>query len=161
LFRWNLIVANVPSGVTISGTSPTDPLNIRCETTTIPKATNSAFEVNIRGHKVFQNGILTYDNSYTLTFVETVDNTVHTFFKQWRDLIWQPHTGVAQLPTNQLKGQFILQRLDNEDNPIWVYNMYGVLLQDYDIGTLDNVSSDSIKPTLTFHYDLFDDGPAS
>lgn len=156
LFRWNLILAQTPTGVA----APNEALNIRCETTTIPKATNNAFEVNIRGHKVFQNGILTYDNSYTLTFVETVDNMVHQFFKSWRELIWQTQTGVAQLPTNQLKGEFILQRLNNQDTPIWVYNMHGVLLQDYDVGTLDNASSDSLKPTITFHYDYFDDQPA-
>lgn len=156
LYRWNLIIAQAPTGVT----APSQALNLRCETTTIPKATNSTFEVNVRGHKVMQNGILTYDHSLSLTFIETVDNTVHQFFKTWREQMWATRTGVAAFPTNQLKGEFILERLNNQDAAVWRYAMHGVMLQDYDVGTLDNVSSDGLRPTLTFTYDFFDDGAA-
>lgn len=156
LFRWNLIIASAPTGVA----APANGLNIRCETTTVPKATNQTFDVNIRGHQVGQNGILIYDKSFTLTFVETVDNMIHNFFKTWREQMWATRTGVAAFPTNQLKGEFILERLNNQDQAIWRYALHGVLLQDYDVGTLDNAGSDAIKPTLIFAYDYFDDGAA-
>jgi len=156
VYRWNLLMASVPTSVQ----AQINAMNIRCETTTIPKATNQTFDVNIRGHQVVQNGIVVYDKTLSLTFIETVDNTIHNFFKSWREAIWKTRTGVAAFPTNQLKGEFILERLNNQDIPIWRYQLHGVMLQDYDVGSLDGTTSDGIKPSVIFAYDYFDDGAA-
>ena len=155
IFRWNMTIVQAPS---VGGTyiSDTD-MNYRCESTTIPKATNNTFEVNIRGHKTLNNGIVNYDNTLSLTFVDTVDNKLRNFFKTWREALWTPDTGAAKGTTNELKAKFLLQLLDNTDAPKWSITIHGVMLQDYDFGTLDGTSSDAIRPTVTFTYDYFED----
>lgn len=148
VFRWN---------ISFIGASGGDAINLRCESIdSLPKITNQKIEANIRGHKFFQAGIGQYNNTIQLTCVETVNNYVHTFFKSLRDSSWAAKTGMSKgLAPFELK----IQRLDNADQPIWDYKLFGVFLEDYEAGTLDGSSSEFLKPTLTFSYDYFQDGP--
>lgn len=155
LFRWNLIMAQFPAGIAAAPRS--EALNLRAESATLPKLTGTNTEVKIRGHKVNQPGIHNYSPSITLTFIETVDNTIHTFLKQWREICWQTRTGI-QLPKSQVEAVVLLQRLNQQDVPIWEYKLIGAFLQDYEPGgTLNNEGSDPLKPQMTLTYDLFED----
>lgn len=136
----------------------TQEMNLRCETAEIPKTTNQKIEVDVRGHKVIQPGINNYTNTITLTFTETVDNAIHLFIKAWRELVWGTRSG-TQFPKNQLEAIIQLQRLNNQDEPVWDYVLYGCFIEDYDLGTLDGGTSDIMRPSVTLSYDFFTDRP--
>jgi hypothetical protein len=155
LFRWNLTFAQFPTGVT--GLPSIDEVNLRCESTDIPKSTNQKFEVGIRGHKIRRNGIQEYSPTLTFTFVETVDNKIHNFIRNWREAIWATKTGVQSGPSSTLQAIILIQRLDNLDNPIWEYKLNGSWLEDYEFGQLDGQTSDAMKPQMIISYDYFDD----
>ena len=155
LFRWNLTFAQFPGAVA----SPPDlvDLNLRCESTTLPKGSQAMVETNIRGHKKRSNGIFSYEGSITFAFVETVDNLVAQFIKDWREAAWVPKTGVSA-PQSELEAIILIQRLDNEDNAIWEYKLTGCCLEDNDAGgTLDGSTSDHLKPGMTISYDYFEE----
>jgi len=155
--RWNLRFASFP--VLGFGAAPiAEALNVRCESATVPKQTVQSIEIDIRGHKVKQPGISNYDNTWTLTFVETVDTLVRTFFKGWRESIWQTRTGISA-NKEDLEATVILEQLNNQDDAIWQYTVFGVYLEDSDFGTLDGATSDAQRPSFTLSYDFFDDVP--
>ena len=152
VYRWNLSIAKFPSGSTSWPSS--DDLDVRCETTTIPKLTGTSIETNIRGHKIKSPGIYNYDNVLTLTFIETVDNKIQEFINTWKELCWETKTGKAK-PKKDIEAIIHLKRLDNEDNEIYLYELIGSFYEDSDGGTLDGSTSDVIKPSLTISYDYF------
>lgn len=155
LFRWNLIFAAFPTGV--AGAPSTNDLNLRCETATVPKLTNTMTEVKIRGHKINQPGRGDYSSNIVLTFVETIDNKVHSFLRAWREACWQVKTGV-QVAKADAEAIIALQRLDHTDKAIWEYKLTGCILQDYEAsGTLDSSSQEPVKPSMTIVYDYFED----
>jgi len=155
LFRWNLTFAKFPSAV--ASPPNTEDLNIRCESAELPRLTGQTIIQNVRGHQVKQSGIHNYVDSITLTFIETVDNIIHNFLKNWREAAWETKSGIA-VPKNELEAIVILQRLNNQDVPIWEYKLIGAFLQDFDLGgTLDGVTSDSLKPQMILAFDYFDD----
>lgn len=158
LYRWNLIFSSLPAAG-IAGAPLIEDLNLRCESTTLPKTTNQPIEQNIRGHKTKSAGIMNYEGTIVLTFIETTDNLIHNFLKGWRELIWSTRTGTS-VDKSDYEAEIIIQRLNNQDNAIWQYTMYGCWLEDYDDGgTLDGSTSDSLKPAMTISYDFFDDSP--
>lgn len=153
LFRWNVQFIP-PAGVT--GFPDSEKLNLRCESAGIPKATNNQFNVSIRGHKVNQPGIMDYSGTIELTFVETVDNTILSFIRAWREAQWATETGRSSAPKSQLQGQVIMTQLDNQDSEIWQYTLIGAILGDYNPGNLDN-TGDAQKPSVTLTFDYFKD----
>lgn len=155
LFRWNLVFISFPA-VGAAGFPIADDLNIRCESATLPKMSNEKIEINIRNQKIFQHGKGTYTNTFDLTFVETVDNKIHNFFRAWRELTHGTRTG-ASVPKADLEALIQIQRLDNAQDAVWQYTMHGCFIEDYDMGSL-STDSDVIRPTLTLSYDFFDDG---
>ena len=60
LYNWNVTLTKTPSGAS----APTN-LNFQCLTSSIPKASNELIEINVRGHKVSQPGIQSYDGTLT------------------------------------------------------------------------------------------------
>ena len=153
LFRWNLIFAAFPAA--LAGAPATEDLNIRCESTEQPSRTGQTIINNIRGHQTKQTGIWTY-NPITLTFVETVDNLVNQFIHDWCDLTWVTKFGTSATKADS-QAVVILQRLDNEDNPIVEFKLVGCLPEAEDKGgSLDGATSDFIKPTLTLNFDYFE-----
>ena len=157
LYRWNLSFSLAPSAVA-GFPNPAD-LNIRCETTEIPKATNQSISVSVRGHKVKQPGIMEYAGTINFTFVETVDNKIKALLKAWREACWATKTGVWAGTKTQLQADILIEQLDNQDNAVWQYKLVGCYLEDYDLGQLTGDGSDVQRPSMTLSYDYFEDKP--
>ena len=153
-FRWNLSIVKLPSGIS-TDTSSAD-LNLRCETSEIPKLTLNSIETRIRGHKVKSPGVADYAGALTFTFVETENNKIHNFIKAWRELVWETQSGKT-LPKSELEATLRLARLDSQDNEIYEYVLVGCYYEDADFGSLDNEGGDFMKPSLTVSYDYFKD----
>lgn len=153
-YNWNMSVVKFPS---IGDYPAGNDLNLRCVSVDLPKMNGASIEVNIRGHKVKQPGIYTYEGTLTFTFVETVDSTITEFFKQWREACWQSKTGV-QGKKSETEGTLRIARLDRQDNEIYEYILTGCYLESYDTGgQLTDQGGDALKPTLTISYDYFTD----
>ena len=155
LFRWNLNFVAFPS---VGSYPASQDLNLRCETAELPKLTITPTEINLRGHKVKQQGIGTYTNTLPITFIETIDNVIANFFREWREACWETRTGKSNTKEN-VEARIKINRLDNEDNEIWFYELIGCFLEDYEAGgTLDGTTSEPLKPSITISYDYFKDG---
>lgn len=135
-----------------------DSLNIRCESVEIPKASIQSYEVQVRGHKVMNPGLMDYGNTITLTFTETVDNTIRKLVKGWRELIWSSRQG-RSFPKKDLEATLLITELDNQDKIRSKITVYGCWFLGDDFGTLDGSTSDAIKPSLTLSFDYFVDMP--
>lgn len=131
-------------------------LNFRCESSALPTLKGESITVNIRGQKVKQHGIHSYENTLTLNFVETIDATMHEFIKKWRELLWETKSGKSKGNKAELQGTLTLRRLDNKDSPFWEYVLKGVYLESYELGGLDN-NGDASKVSITVSFDYFED----
>ena len=153
LFRWNVLFAAFPTG--LEAIPDLNDVNVRCESTEQPSRTGQTIINNIRGHQTKQSGIWTY-NPITLTFVETVDNLIASFLHNWIELTWATKTGTALSKAEQ-EATIILQRLNNNDDPIVEFKLVGAIPEAEDKGgTLDGATSDFIKPTVTLNYDFYE-----
>ena len=157
--RWDINFVTLP-GVGALGFPLADSLNFRCSSVELPKTTNQKYSVSTRGHKTFHAGTQDYGNSLTLTFTETVDNTLFNLVKAWRELIWSSRQG-SSFSKADYTGTLLITLLDNQDNLRAKYTVFGCFLESDDFGTLDGESSDAIKPSLTLSYDFYTDAPLS
>lgn len=133
-------------------------INIRCESVEIPRATTNQIDVDIRGHRTVIPGITNYQNTMTITFTETVDNKIKLFLKAWRELLWGTRTGTS-FSKSQVEGTLQLMMLNNQDQAIYNFIVYGCFPLESDLGTLDGSSSEIMRPSVTFAYDYFTDLP--
>ena len=153
LYRWNLIFDTPPSGI---AAPTTEELNLRCMSATIPKATGNEFPITIRGHKTRNPGIWDTSGAITLTFIETIDNKVLDFIKNWREACWETNTGVSRTKQD-LIAIIRLERLDRQDNPIREYKLEA-FLSDYTSGDdLVAEGGESFNPSITLTYDKFEE----
>lgn len=156
-FRWGIQFEKFPA-MLLGYTS--DDINFRAESTTIPKLTGTSVEYMIRGQKVKQPGIHDYGNQITLTCIETVDSKIANFVRSWREICWQTTqggTGITQYKSN-VEATIIIIRLDNLNNPIWYYKLFGCFLEDVEWGNdLDGQTADPLKPAMQISFDYFND----
>ncbi len=154
--RWNLIFATTPSAA--SGDFPvSDDINLRCETSTIPKVTNEKIEIRHRGMRVYQNGISLPEGQITLTFTETVDASIRKMIKSWKDAVYDMKTGKGGTK-NEVQCTIILEMLDKQDSAVYRYTLQGCFLEDHDMGELAADASDIVRPNITLSYDYYDEG---
>lgn len=148
-YNWYLQFLNAPAGIDGSA------LNLRCETTDIPKKTGQSISVQIRGlPPIKQPGIYAPTGTLTLQVAETIDSKSSEIIKNWREMCYETNTGKAKRKS-EVETQVRLVRLDRADNPIWEYVLLGAFLEDYDLGQLQGASSDNMKPSLILSYDDF------
>jgi hypothetical protein len=157
-FRWWVDIEEPPPAVTVDS----EAINFRAESIEIPKANPMSTEIIIRGHKKKQIGIVDYTNTIALTCVETVDNVVSQFVRDWREACWQTDNGSTGISHSQkdVEARIKIMRLDNRDNPIWQYILYGCFLETFEPGgPLDGATPEPLKPAITVSFDYFNDGP--
>lgn len=150
--KWEFVMTKAPtalSGVNIAG------INTRLESVTLPKVSTPSVEIQIRGHKVKQPGIADYGNTMTLTFFETTDMYVTEFIQKWKDLCWKSRTGLS-VNKSELQCEILLNRFDNNGNPMYTYQIFGAYIEDNENGNdLDASTADAQKPTITLSFDYF------
>ncbi len=155
--KWDMQFVTFPLVGAFGSLIPNE-FNLRCESIETPKGNMNNVEVQIRGHKTYNSGILDYGNSMTLTFVETEDNMIMKLVKAWREISWATRTG-KQFTKKETEATLLITRLDKQDKAIAKYTVYGCIYQADDFGTLDGSSTDAIKPALTLNFDYFVDAP--
>ena len=156
LYKWKVQFLQLPA-IGVPGFPLSQQLDLRCESSTVPKRTNEKITVENRGHQVRRAGRTVYSENITLTFQETVDGAIHKFAKGWSELIWASRSGVS-LPQESLEGVIRLELLDKEDQGYWQYILYGVWLEDSDPPEL-NTSNDIMRIPMIFSLDFFVDAP--
>jgi len=134
-------------------------MNQRCLTSELPKVINEPLDIKIRGHHIKQPGISDSSHTITLTFQETVDNTISNALLLWRTAIAEMISGQQQ-NVNAVKINILLNRMDRQDNVIWSYMLRGCFLEEYDpAGGELGADSGNVLPSLTISYDYFLEGP--
>ena len=153
IYQWNLNFLSFPSAL-LAGSFPSSrALNLRCESTGLPTKPNEKIEVNIRGQKIYQAGQAAYNAEITMTFIETVDSRIANFILAWHEACVTTNTGI-HASNADAECNIQIQRLNRQDQAIWVYTLIGCKLVSYehpDVGT-DN---DTWKPTITIGFDYF------
>ena len=139
------------------GILPSDVLNLQAISTDLPKRTNNAIEVNIRGHKVRQPGDWDYTGTITLTLIETDDAIIHEWITDWREAIIETNTN-RQEKKSDIVTNLTMHKMNRQNEATWTINLYEVFLEDYDFGSLTE-TGEAIQPTITLSYDYFMEGP--
>jgi hypothetical protein len=156
VYRWKIQFLQLPS-VGVAGFPLSQALDLRCESTAVPKLNNEKITIENRGHQTRRAGRSVYSENISMTFQETVDGSIHKFLKGWRELIWSTRGGVSR-PQTDIEAVIRLELLDKEDKPYWQYILYGVWLEDYTPPEL-TAANDIIRIPVTFSLDFFTDSP--
>jgi len=151
-YDWGIQFINIPQ--MLSGFTSAD-LNTRCTTADIPSRSMDEIPIQLRGHKVFQHGIVSYKNKLNMTLYETMDSKVQDFLAAYMNMQWTPITG-TQVPKSLNQCSFLLTLLDSEHNPTYYYTIIGAWLQDFSpAGGLQSTSSDVLTWNCTWTFDYF------
>lgn len=151
MYQWNLYFTSFPN---VGSYPATEDLNLRCLTAELPNFTDQKIKTTIRGHSTHQSGIKEYTSTLTLTFVETIDNTIAELLREWEEACTESNTGVHSKKAD-VEAVIVIERLDREDNPIYRYTLVGCFLETFEEGTLDGEASETLKPTITISYDRY------
>jgi len=157
-FRWIIHLAEIPAAVAEAVTS--EDLNFRAESSSIPTRTTTATEITIRGNTVRQSGQTVYNSPLTIGANETIDNKLSELIRKWQDLAWDSKDGSSgkTAPVEEMQGRIELIRLDQSDNPIYKYTLFGAWLESAEKGDLDGSTADPLKPQLGIAFDRFEEG---
>jgi hypothetical protein len=152
-YTWDLAFIQFPYALDSPVSS--EDLNIRCTSSGTPKRADDPININVRGHKIHQTGVCSYNGSISLQFLEGVDQLITQFIWEWQELCWKTRTGEA-VPQADLEATIQLTRLDRENNPVRVFTLYYVTIADADTGEFSS-SGDTVKPGITLRYDYFEE----
>lgn len=150
-YNWGIQFISLPAAV--AGFSSAD-LNTRCVSITAPTRTQEATDISLRGHKIYQHGIMNYDGTITLTMHETVDRKTLSFFERWMDLQWTP-IGGAQIPKSTNQAAFLLTLLDSQDNATKYYTIIGAWPKSVSGVTYAANDSSVVTYDVQFQYDYY------
>lgn len=152
-YDWGIQFISLPQMLKTGFTSAD--LNTRCTTSSIPSKSIEEIPINLRGHKVFQHGIISYGNTLSLTLYETVDSKVQDFLNACMNMQWTPITG-TQVPKSLNQCSFLLTLLDSEHNPTFNYTIIGAWLKSYEAaGGLQSASSEVLSWNTTWQFDYW------
>ena len=139
-------------------------INMHCVTTAVPRRTaGEPLAIQLRGHQFERPASYNDEHTIEMEFIETTDNAVSAFLREFRNFMWDTRTGLrAAGPYAEYTCTCILNRMNNQDQAIWHYTMYGCYYRDHDpVGGQLGADSEVIRPNMTLYYDWFDDGPVS
>jgi hypothetical protein len=148
-YKFNLKFTKMPA----TGKYPNlNDVNIRCQTTQVPKKSTENISYILHGHEVNQNGMGKYSGTIEFTFIETVDNKIKDFIIAWAEASHTTITG-ASVDKSKLEAIVQLEMLGTDLKPIYLYTLTGCIYKDHTMPDLDGASSEAYKPTLTINYD--------
>lgn len=150
-YNWGIQFISLPSLLT--GFTSSD-LNTRATSAGIPKRSVSPMDINLRGHKVHQHGVVNYGNTYSISLYETVDSKVGKFLDAYMDMLWTPITG-TQVPKSISQTSFLLTLLDSYDKARRYYTIIGAWLTDYDPGSLASDGGAILTYQTTWQFDYW------
>lgn len=155
LIHWSLDFVKFPEKVDSLPSS--EDLNLRCISAEVPKITTEMMTINIRGHETFQVGRNKPQGPITLTFIETVDNTLVKFISDWRKKCADMATGEME-DTKDIEAVVSLTRMNRKNEEIYEYTLYGCIISDSDPGgQLVDQSTEALKPTIQLTYTHFEE----
>jgi hypothetical protein len=155
--QWNVQVVKFPPAVITTLTS--DDINLRADSTDMPRLSGQSTQIQIRGIMHKQPGLYLPSGQINMTLYEGTDSKITTFIRDWRNVIFDMETGASN-DTAQVAATIRLVRLDRNYNEIYEYVLYNVFLEDYDPGgQLQSQGADALKASMTLSYDNFDEGP--
>jgi hypothetical protein len=147
-FRWKMIFITQPiagKGIIL----PTE-LDVKCESMDIPSYTYNITPVRVRQWEVKRNGML-IPNDLTLSFLETTDGRVFDFFSSWQEAVFDLKTGKAN--NKDLNSAIImLTLLNNKNEPIRIFTLFGCVLKAYNRGKADN-TDEPFKAEIILSFD--------
>lgn len=152
-YQWDMRFISVPS---IGFATDPEQLNLRVASVTLPKVSIPPIEVQIRGHKVRQPGAADYGGTIPFTAVETVDNVVSNFMREWNQLCWEVNTGV-QSAKSEIEATVQIDRLDRQGNILWGYRLFGCWMTDFTLGDMVSDGTGIFMPSFTLAFDYTED----
>jgi len=162
VYQWNISMPSPPRiGMSLTMMDIESEFNLRCFSSDVPKKDPVGNpDIWVRGHHVKQTGIYDATHTLNLAMVETVDNKVSQFLKDWREACYETNTG-SHVSKENVEATLRLARLNRQDEEIWEYILFGCFLETYEPtgGTpLDGSTSDIIRPTFVLYYADFIEG---
>lgn len=150
-FDWGLQFVSLPSALT--GFSSAQ-LNTRAESIGAPHRSIEEAEIGVRGHKVYQHGIVTYD-PIDLVLHETVDCKVANFLESWMDIEWEPITGI-QIPKSWNQAVILLTLLNSQNQTRYWYTLVGAWLTGFDHGgSYEATNSQTVRMNANIRFDYY------
>ncbi len=152
--RWGVSFVSFPQVCT--GFTSED-INFRAESVTLPKLNTPPQDLKIRGINIKPAGQGEYEHEITLTCVETVDNKITRFIKQWREGTWSQDDGGggATRPETELFATILLALLNNQWEPRYYYKLFYCKISAGEPGADLGAEAEPMKPALTISYDYF------
>ena len=154
LYRWELIIPQLPSGIANAGNYGTDIINAHAISSEFPNYSNEEIETSIHGHKVYQAGIRTY-NPITLTLIESDSGLIQRFIRDWGALLWKPGAGTQKRKPEYICPTIVLRPLASENAKIFEYTLKNCWMQSHTIGNPSGGANETINPEVTLRFDFF------
>jgi hypothetical protein len=155
--NFELWIPTLPTGVSGTPGNAKNALRIQCKSVSMPGVQNEAQDLTLHGYKVSVVGRTVFQNTLSITYVETRQLEIYQTLKQWvkacRD--WQTqiskgkqaYSTVGNLALFDEQGQVIT-------GSAWtIGNMWCEQVQDIN---LDGSSASIVEVSASFRYDWFD-----
>jgi hypothetical protein len=158
-YNWDLSFVVSPAAVSgFPSTGIANELNLRCESSDIPRKASQSSTIMIRGLSVKNPGIVLPTQQINLSFVETADNMLTTLIYDWREACFKTDTGVASTKAD-LVATIQLVRNDRQGNRSYQYTLTGCYLEAYDPGgSFQGQSGEPMRVSISLSYDDFTEG---
>jgi hypothetical protein len=159
--RWAIFFPKIP----LQGSAfalPND-FNLLCESVTIPKMKTSNITTKIRQFQTTSPGISVPDGPINIIFNDTIDLKITNFFLAWERSCSDPIFGkVGNKKSKIIDGSSLrnieaiisLFYLDNNNNPLLSYVLFGCILDSFNPGGFKNNGA-LIKPSVNISFDYF------
>lgn len=150
--NWNLRVSKSPAVVSFDTTT-----FMRVQTTEIPTPQVQNLPVQLGGHTINSTGKVTKAGQISAQLVEGTDAKVTTDIVKYLKQYWTgdgTDTQGNQAPTNDLKGDYIIDLLDGQNKVTQSFKLVGCLLVPSTAGQLGQEAQE-LGRMITFEYDDF------
>lgn len=131
-------------------------LNKRCKSSDYPKSRIENLTADISGFQTTQSGRIVFDNTMNVEFIDTEDNKVKDFIKEWRSICSDFLTGKSY----DKKDVEILLNLELLTHNLIVNRVFtftGCIYSTSTNSKIDGESNSFMDSTIEFNYDYFDE----